>query len=1129
MKKYVSILISMLMFFSICQTGMASGGLKWEDYYDTTSNYNIDFVPYDNDKCQQNSPLFLWPYIKEADSYELIVCRDRELSDIAYQKEGIKTTSFIFSYTLEPGTYYWAVRFFTASGASEYCTARRFTILEDYIEFTLPKMSEVIARLTQQSHPRLLFNADNLEFYRGLAAGELKDYFDTLYQSAQNYVKNVVIEEPETGSAAYSRALNFESAMQTCGFVYLMTGDKEIGEYAKNTLVSVAKWDLNGTSGWVADDRPTRILTSNMGIGYDWLYDLLSASERQTVLKGMRERCIYEEHPPAGLQDAPYMLETMMYASHGWGHAQGLLLSALATVGEIPESDLWIEKYLPIFIGRYPLYSIEDGGWNQGMGYFLYSNENITGLLPQVVKSVGINLFEKAWFQNYWKYFLYTMDTNLTMEAGDESYGTAPNSSAKTMLEACIAGNGSEYANWLYQKLGADASKSMLGFVRFADYKRIGSKMPADLPRAHLFQGIGTVAMHSDLINDDSKISCYFRSSQYGSNNHAHPDQNSFVIQAYGERLAIDSGYYDYYWSAFDKGYTKKTYAHNAITYNGGKGQGYAYRNAKGKIVNFLTHPDFDLVSGDAAQAYNWHEKYNQNLDKAKRSMIYIRPDTFIVIDDLKATGTKKVDFEWWLNAYEDISLYDSGTGARIVKGNASLDAKVHYPGVTGYYSDIFSGPDLNPLMPSGTFANKPVHKRVWFETEPVNETRMVSTMNVHSARDEAPYVGTETENSVMKLVFEDGTVAFVRLNDEVTIDTGRYQTDAVALVVKDESIMMVDGTYVMSRENTLIASEKTASVVMGDNELGISMAEDGKLRIACGTVTAVSDSEGKQLAENTEKDGMTWHWNQETGKLEISALDGFYSWFLNDKPLPGAKTDSQTITVRINGAPHLVAMNGYLDHNGNSALSGNLPNKGGFFRIDEVQDVNVANHSRAGDTVFLSPNAGITSSGGGAFLVLTDLTDTVYQGDTDTYYADVYEKLDIRKEAEDYTAFRCTSGGAYSSATALPSKSALQIINAPGETVTWTVEVLEEGDYSFVMKYAGWDGADGLSKILQIGDEYRSLNSKQTGGYGRNDFEWLAAVYPVKMHLTAGTHTVTLHSVDGNANIDWFGFIKEE
>ena len=52
--------------------------------------------------------------------------------------------------------------------------------------------------------------------------------------------------------------------------------------------------------------------------------------------------------------------------------------------------------------------------------------------------------------------------------------------------------------------------------------------------------------MHSSL-TDPLGVHLYGRASSFGSFNHAHADQGHFSLDAYGEPLLIDAGYYDWY------------------------------------------------------------------------------------------------------------------------------------------------------------------------------------------------------------------------------------------------------------------------------------------------------------------------------------------------------------------------------------------------------------------------------------------------------------------------------------------------------------------------------------------------------------------------------------------------------
>jgi hypothetical protein len=97
--------------------------------------------------------------------------------------------------------------------------------------------------------------------------------------------------------------------------------------------------------------------------------------------------------------------------------------------------------------------------------------------------------------------------------------------------------------------------------------------LPSTQPNGAFFPVVGWSAMHSSL-TDRNRTSVFFKSSPFGSINHSHADQNSFVMYSKGKVLAMDSGYYDYYNSPHWRDYYKTTKAHNAITFDGGWGQG---------------------------------------------------------------------------------------------------------------------------------------------------------------------------------------------------------------------------------------------------------------------------------------------------------------------------------------------------------------------------------------------------------------------------------------------------------------------------------------------------------------------------------------------------------------------------
>jgi hypothetical protein len=180
--------------------------------------------------------------------------------------------------------------------------------------------------------------------------------------------------------------------------------------------------------------------------------------------------------------------------------------------------------------------------------------------------------------------------------------------------------------------------------MMFAQRDEGSSPFPEGTPNAAEFPSVGWVAMHSDL-RDPMRTSVYFKSSSFGSYNHSHADQNSFVIHDKGRRLAIASGYYDGYKTPHWAGWYKQTRAANAITFDGGHGQGLNDRRFEGAITRFESTPKFAYATGHAEKAYDGA------LTKAQRTIVFVQPDLVIVRDVLASRQPHA--WEWNIHAME--------------------------------------------------------------------------------------------------------------------------------------------------------------------------------------------------------------------------------------------------------------------------------------------------------------------------------------------------------------------------------------------------------------------------------------------------------------------------------------------
>ncbi len=164
-------------------------------------------------------------------------------------------------------------------------------------------------------------------------------------------------------------------------------------------------------------------------------------------------------------------------------------------------------------------------------------------------------------------------------------------------------------------------------------------------------------------IADTARTAVYFKSSRYGSYNHSHADQNSFVLTKAGVTLLGESGYYDYYGSTLWSSWYRQSKAHNTITYNGGIGQSVdGYTTAgytktlvdNGKINSFSTSTTVDFVEGDATAAYSGA------LSSAVRKLWYLRSIDAVVVLDKVSSATART-FEWNFHTFAPIAVGTAG------------------------------------------------------------------------------------------------------------------------------------------------------------------------------------------------------------------------------------------------------------------------------------------------------------------------------------------------------------------------------------------------------------------------------------------------------------------------------------
>ncbi|MBE7019943.1 MAG: DUF4962 domain-containing protein [Ruminococcaceae bacterium] len=875
----------------------------------------LKWQPEDNFLTYRNPPIFTWPSIPMAEKYTLQLSRNKDMSDIVYefQTDG---SYYSPSHTMDSGVWYWRVNGKNMNGTTEWSKVKRFRIATGAVEHIIPE-AEKMAEMVSKTHPRLWFNDETLPEYReAVAEGEAKKAFDKVKAAVDGKLKDTVAEEPEliypegaTGAQKSAITNSFKSEvtalitdMYQTAYVYMITGEAVYKEKAIAYLDDIAGWDPHGNTSYKSLDTANKIIIEKGSIVYDWLYNELSEETRAKVLSMIKER-FYEMYKPL-MQQHP--LDEFPYDSHGTTCMTTLFGVCFAIMHDIPEAEGWFKRIQPVFYKIYG-YGGEDGGYSGGTGYANFEiAANAHARHDMVYTATGYEAWKSAEQRNKPDYLMYFMSNGAPVGSfGDDDLIAPVNESVSLIRYLTLAEKYNSGAlKWASETRGNTPSVIEPMLLKYFS-NDIESVPPFDYLNSYHDRDIGWIAMKSDLI-DPQHTAVHFKSSWWGSYNHSHADQNSFFIYAYGEPLALDSGYFDYYYSDHDENYTRQTLAHNAITVNGGKGQYISQAdpegniNAKGDITGYLHGEKFNLASGNAEKAY-------PDLDKADRYLIYLKPDYVIVVDELSAVDDKPTQFEFNLKAISDFELLKDEQKAIITQGRAKLSTTLQYPRAVEIEDfDTFIGIDGLEHRPSeDRLPRRKDHYGIRFDTEKTSDTVMVTTLDILKSDEEEKNVLVNKNDECMEITVEGNKKVYVRLDytkDEVSY--GDVTFKGTAAVFEDDSFMLVNGTELKKGGETLILCDIPTDVSYETGELHVFGNSDGKVSVKLPfKVTNIKDENGFETVRadlsGYDYGTMAYKWTQSDDNIiNIDFEAGQYNMYLNETPV--MKYDG--LTVRING-----------------------------------------------------------------------------------------------------------------------------------------------------------------------------------------------------------------------------------
>lgn len=559
-----------------------------------------------------------------------------------------------------------------------YLIANVFTLLLLVHTPAAAQKEYITASVNMPAHPRiLLLKGEEAVIKKNIAADKTwSNMQQAILSECNRIIELPPVEHIKIGRRLLDKSREALRRIFFLSYAYRMTGEQKYLQRGEKELLAVSNF-----SDW----NPTHFLdvaemTMAVAIGYDWLYNDLSANSKAIIKEAILKKGIEPSLDPK--------YNSWLRAEHNWNQVcnAGMTYGAMAIYEDQPELARKImNRAIETIVLPMKDYA-PDGAYPEGYGYWGYGTSFNVMFISAIEK-----LFGKDFGLSEMPGFLKT--------AGYLENMTGPSGNPFNYSDAGTKGGLHPAMFWFASRL---KNPSLLWSEKFRltnnDPKQFTSDrlLPAIMlwskgisintitpPAATIWVGKGKnpVALMRTSWTDPNAIYVGMKGGSV-SVNHAHMDIGSFVMEADGVRWAMDFGMQEYEsleskgiqlfgrtqdaqrWTVFR--YTNLV--HNTLTVNNQhqKVTGYA------PIVSFSTTPSFmNAVT-------NLSEIYKGSVASAQRG-IAIVDKAYVLVQDEIETLDNSTTIRWTMLTPADVKI--TGTNkAELAKDGKKLTLQVQAP-----------------------------------------------------------------------------------------------------------------------------------------------------------------------------------------------------------------------------------------------------------------------------------------------------------------------------------------------------------------------------------------------------------------------------------------------------------------
>ncbi len=527
-------------------------------------------------------------------------------------------------------------------------------------------------------HPRLLLPVDSVKALQLNLSSDtfLMRIHNDLIEACNKIIQSPLLERNQIGRRILHTSDECLRRVYFLSYAFRMTGNIQFAQRAEAELLNVC-----GFKDW----NPSHFLdvadmTLGVAIGYDWLYEVLPISSKNIIKESIVAK---------GLQPS-LSNQGWLTRNNNWNQVcnAGMVYGALAVFEDFPKlSSTIINRAIESV--KIPMREYRpDGAYPEGYHYWGYGTGLNVMLIDALEKSFGssYDLKENVGFNNTANFILHNL---------------APSHLCFNYSDASASGNLNAVAFW-FAKNNHDVSllwneKIWLGNEEKGNYLK-DPFLPnvliwnngvdlnhLSVPKNLSWTGKGLIPV-SFMRTSWTDTNAIYVGIKGGtaSASHAHMDIGSFVMEANGERWAMDFGAENYnsiektgidLWSMNQEAPRWKLFRYNNLSHNTlAFDSAFQLVEGNAPIINIIALPKAMSSEIDLSSVY-------ANKVKSAKRKISIVKKRLVSIEDEVIGNEKEVTMRWNMLTDATVQLLDSLT-AELTKNGKKLLLKGKSKGV---------------------------------------------------------------------------------------------------------------------------------------------------------------------------------------------------------------------------------------------------------------------------------------------------------------------------------------------------------------------------------------------------------------------------------------------------------------